>query len=167
MLIISMKKSGILNHLKRFHGLFYSKNLLFRASRLSAALGLWLVIILPLYDSVLPLHLGDIQVRYMHVGLLLHIISDLVIGCRSALVLHKTFHVHVNVNMRTLAFSVHSRVRIESVFLHPLYGERTCTERTPFKEVAFCHLLSMNPNYCLCLTVSRYAFTSPFNTSSA
>lgn len=123
--------------------------------------------ILPFDDLAFQRYMCDIQVRYMHVGLLLHIISDLVIGCRSALVLHKTFHVHVNVNMRTLAFSVHSRVRIESVFLHPLYGERTCTERTPFMEVVFCHLLSMNPNYCLCLTVSRYAFTSPFNTSSA
>ena len=61
------------------HSLLYRNGLLFWTSRLPAILGLRLIVIIPLYDPMLPLYLRDIQIRDMKTVPLLHPRLDLFI----------------------------------------------------------------------------------------
>ena len=88
---IVVSDTNISNHLKEAQRLLNCFYFLISTPRLPAVLGLWLVIILPLCDPVLPLYLGYIQIRHMEAILLLHPLLDLLIG-RFAL---SSTHIHL------------------------------------------------------------------------
>ena len=78
-------------HLKVPHRFFNSSLFLLRAYRLPGIRRFRLIIILPLYDPMFPLYLGDIQIRHMKSVFSLHPLLDLLIG-RFAL---SSTHIHL------------------------------------------------------------------------
>ena len=81
----------ISNHLKMLQRCLNGFCLFLRTSRLPGISRFRLIIVLSLYDPVLPFYLSDIQVRHMKSVLLLHPVLDLFV-CSPLL---KPGHVHV------------------------------------------------------------------------
>lgn len=77
--------------------IFNRRRFLLRTLWLPAVLRLWFVVVLALYDAMLPFHLGNIQVRYMKSVLFLHPLPDLLIAL---LILRRRqiplIHIHID-----------------------------------------------------------------------